>query len=290
MKVCCSICDASRIFLNDATDKEIENNGFFIWGHNADGSMFCTCVKCAENPDNYTSTNPVTIKSPDQLAKREKTVVISGLFLGHPNTNREAILSIINGDYSRIIINGDIIDCVYHKQLTNWDYVILKCLENHQEQGKAIIIRGEEECWSHIEKYTTLKLVDNYTWDYFGLKFYATNGYNLNSYVGYKERAVELAKRNKYSAIFTGHIDEPNLLKIDDIIYVNTGNFKNDKYHWSVMSNKVNLVRLLDNISFKHKKNKDNTKTTQQVIKIPEIAPPQIFDLPRENNKQLLEF
>lgn len=297
MKIKCSVCSKSGVFLDSATDKEIEDRGFFVWGRKNDGEIECTCYTCAQDPENHL---PVTIKSEISIPekRREKTIVISGLHLGNPKCNRDAILSIINSEYSKLIVNGDIIDCIHHKELTNWDAVILRCLENYQIQGKAVILRGEEENWcKSFNKYTSLTLTDEYTWDYLGKKYHARNGNEMNGVYGSKTKAIEIAKEKGYRAFFVGNSQKPELEKIDGIFYINTGMFTNPFYSFAVMNGKTDIVRLVDSSLCSGLKNKNhanvsNTSNTSNVsVKCATILPiVDQFEIPKVNNKQFMEF
>lgn len=177
--------------------------------------------------------------------------------------------------------------------MTNWDHVINETLQELQNDGKAIILRGCEEEWiKDIHKYTKLKFEDHYEWDYLGTKYYACNGNHIGTAGTMARLATEFAVKNKYSAIFVGYTGLSGInVSTDGVTYVNTGNFRGNTYNWAVMNGKDDNIRLLN--SFTHNENSTyGYQKHKEHIKAPPIRVviPDPFELPRVNNKQYLEF
>lgn len=285
MKISCCHCGCSGDFTDDISMEEIEKSGFIVWGTNDDNQLEATCWQCVEKG------NPIATKIPK---KREKTIVISDLHLGDPSTHRENILHILNTNYNKIIITGNIFSSCHYRSMSNWDYVINETLQELQESGKAIILRGCEEEWIRdIHKYTKLKFEDHYEWDYLGQKFYACNGNHLGTAATLPRLATEFAAKNKYSAIFVGYTGVSALhTSTDGILYVNTGNFRGTHYNWAVMNGKDDNIRLFNSLHHNEKSTYEAYKQHKEHIKAPPIRVviPDPFEIPRVNNKQLLEF
>lgn len=159
------------------------------------------------------------------------TIVISDLHLGHPSCNRDNILKILNLEFDKLIVNGDVFSCYHDKNLTSKDYWILEILEYFQSKNKCVITKGNHELYINYKVHTSLEFVDFYNWNFHGYNMYAEHGHKirpLNNLMGkLHSRALTLAKNKGYQCIFTGHNHSAKVIDADHATYINTGTFIN---------------------------------------------------------------
>ena len=292
MKIQCGCCETVRHFPPSFSIQEIEDEGTFcVWGMNEDTSPFCVCRSCLENDPKKSETKEKENKE-KMVQRGVKTLIISGLFLGNPKTNRKNILSLIDSDYDKLIVNGDVIDGLFYHALDDTDKMILLRLEAEQAANNAIIIRGNDEHWiNNIEKYTKLVFTDNYTLNYLGYPFHFTSTRELGQKSAIIDAVKKLAKAQLYSVVFVGN-DIPCLHKIEEdgrpyVLYINTGNFlrENGICSWVELDGINNLLQLHNSkdtplkgdYSFKEKKKESNVVVSNMVI--PRINGKQEYDI-----------
>jgi UDP-2,3-diacylglucosamine pyrophosphatase LpxH len=161
--------------------------------------------------------------------KPSDTVIISDLHLGRPDSNRRAILSVLEASCERLIVNGDIFDWRHTSDLTPADGSILSQLEELQDQGKAVVLKGNHERFiPTLRKLTKLRFADHVTWEQAGNRLHACHGHQfcgLWNKRRLRANAIRFAQQNGFGAIFVGHDHMPALYREEGVLYGNSGSF-----------------------------------------------------------------
>ncbi len=76
------------------------------------------------------------------------TIILSDLHLGARNSQSALLLEILNSDFQRLVLNGDIVDAPDERRFRDRDWKVIELLRDVAKERELVVLRGNHDILS----------------------------------------------------------------------------------------------------------------------------------------------
>jgi UDP-2,3-diacylglucosamine pyrophosphatase LpxH len=115
------------------------------------------------------------------------TLVISDIHLGSAVSQKEAVLRVLNLDFQKLIINGDLFDSYSFKRFDKKDWAILSKIRKLSKSHEVILVHGNHDADAQfLSAITGMDFVENYLTVINGKRIFFEHGDKYDHWIKHK--------------------------------------------------------------------------------------------------------